>query len=137
MIRITGSRFHLFFGQASPEEAAKGRVHIFNEYFFIPLDRFSLDWELVRNGVAFRRGSVASLGVQPQDSAAIDLGYKVNPELLKDSDVYLNISFRLNRQDGILPAGTALSYEQIALSESWVPDAYKSLTLSKRLYSYS
>ena len=117
---------------ASPEEAAKGRVHIFNEYFFIPLDRFSLDWELVRNGVAFRRGSVASLGVQPQDSAAIDLGYKVNPELLKDSDVYLNISFRLNRQDGILPAGTELSYEQIALSESWVPDAYKSLTLSKR-----
>lgn len=116
----------------SPEEAAKGRVHIFNEYFFIPLDRFSLDWELVRNGVAFRRGSVASLGVQPQDSAAIDLGYKVNPELLKDSDVYLNISFRLNRQDGILPAGTELSYEQIALSESWVPDAYKSLTLSKR-----
>mgnify|MGYP000538441293 FL=1 len=117
---------------ASPEEAAKGRVHIFNEYFFIPLDRFSLDWELVRNGVAFRRGSVASLGVQPQDSAAIDLGYKVNPELLKDSDVYLNISFRLNRQDGILPAGTALSYEQIVLSESWIPDAYKSLTLSKR-----
>lgn len=117
---------------ASPEEAAKGRVHIFNEYFFIPLDRFSLDWELVRNGVAFRRGSVASLGVQPQDSAAIDLGYKVNPELHKDSDVYLNISFRLNRQDGILPAGTELSYEQIALSESWVPDAYKSLTLSKR-----
>ena len=117
---------------ASPEEAAKGRVHIFNEYFFIPLDRFSLDWELVRNGVAFRRGSVASLGVQPQDSADIDLGYKVNPELLKDSDVYLNISFRLNRQDGILPAGTELSYEQIALSESWIPDAYKSLTLSKR-----
>ena len=117
---------------ASPEEAAKGRVHIFNEYFFIPLDRFSLDWELVRNGVAFRRGSVASLGMQPQDSAAIDLGYKVNPELLKDSDVYLNISFRLNRQDGILPAGTELSYEQIVLSESWVPDAYKSLTLSKR-----
>lgn len=117
---------------ASPEEAAKGRVHIFNEYFFIPLDRFSLDWELVRNGVAFRRGSVASLGVQPQDSAAIDLGYKVNPELLKDSDVYLNISFRLNRQDGILPAGTELSYEQIVLSESWVPDAYTPLTLSKR-----
>ena len=117
---------------ASPEEAAKGRVHIFNEYFFIPLERFSLDWELVRNGVAFRRGSVASLGVQPQDSAAIDLGYKVNPELLEDSDVYLNISFRLNRQDGILPAGTELSYEQIALSESWVPDAYKSPTLAKR-----
>ena len=117
---------------ASPEEAAKGRVHIFNEYFFIPLDRFSLDWELVRNGVAFRRGSVASLGVQPQESAAIDLGYNVNPELLKDSDVYLNISFRLNRQDGILPAGTELSYEQIVLSESWVPDAYTPLTLSKR-----
>ena len=117
---------------ASPEEAAKGRVHIFNEYFFIPIDRFSLDWELVRNGVAFRRGSVASLGVQPQESAAIDLGYKVNPELLKDSDVYLNISFRLNRQDGILPAGTELSYEQIVLSESWVPDAYTPLTLSKR-----
>lgn len=116
---------------ASPEEAAKGRVHIFNEYFFIPLERFSLDWELVRNGVPFRRGSVASLGVQPQDSASIDLGYKVNPELLEDSDVYLNISFRLNRQDGILPAGTELSYEQIALSESWVPDAYKSPTLSK------
>ena len=117
---------------ASPEEAAKGRVHIFNEYFFIPIDRFSLDWELVRNGVAFRRGSVASLGVQPQESAAIDLGYKVNPELLEDSDVYLNISFRLNRQDGILPAGTELSYEQIVLSESWVPDAYTPLTLSKR-----
>lgn len=116
---------------AIPEEAAKGRVHIFNEYFFIPLDRFSMDWELVRNGVAFRRGSVASLDVQPQDSAAIDLGYKVNYELLKDSDVYLNLSFRLNRQDGILPAGTELSYEQIVLSEGWAPDADRSLSLSK------
>ena len=127
---------------ASPEEAAKGRVHIFNEYFFIPLDRFSLDWELVRNGVAFRRGSVASLNVAPQDSAIVDLGYKINPELLKDSDVYLNISFKLNSQDGILPAGTELSYEQIALSENWVParslrqtqvpgDPIRSLSLSK------
>ena len=128
---------------ASPEDAAKGRVHILNEYFFIPLDRFSMDWELVRNGVAFRRGSVASLSVQPQDSAVVDLGYKVNYDLLKDADIYLNLSFKLNRQDGILPAGTELSYEQIALSESWNPvqslrqahgtsDSILSLKLSKR-----
>ena len=128
---------------ANLEEAAKGRVHIFNEYFFIPLDRFSMDWELVRNGVAFRRGSVASLDVQPQDSAVVDFGYKVNYDLLNDADVYLNLSFKLNRQDGILPAGTELSYEQIALSESWNPvqslrqaqgtsDSILSLKLSKR-----
>ena len=107
---------------ASPEEAASGRVHIFNEYFFIPLDRFSLDWELVRNGVALRRGTAASLNVAPQDSAVVDLGFNADEEILTDSDVYLNISFRLNRQDGLLPAGTELSYEQIALSEGWSPD---------------
>ncbi len=128
---------------ARPEEAAAGRVHIFNEYFFIPLDRFSMDWELVRNGAAFRRGSVVSLSVQPQDSAVVDLGYKVNYDLLKDADIYLNLSFKLNRQDGILPAGTELSYEQIALSESWNPaqslrqaqgtsDSILSLKLSKQ-----
>lgn len=108
---------------ASPEEAAEGRVNIFNEYFFIPLDRFSLDWELVRNGVALRRGSVASLKVAPQDSAVVDLGFKAEKELLEGSDLYLNLSFRLNRQDGVLPAGTKLSYEQIALSEEWNPAA--------------
>ena len=107
---------------ATPEEAAQGRVHIFNEYFFIPLDRFSLDWELVRNGVALRRGSVASLNVAPQGSALVDLGFNADEGILTDSDVYLNISFRLNRQDGLLPAGTELSYEQIALSEGWSPD---------------
>ena len=107
---------------ASPQEAASGRVHIFNEYFFIPLDRFSLDWELVRNGVALRRGTAASLNVAPQDSAVVDLGFNADEEILTDSDVYLNISLRLNRQDGLLPAGTELSYEQIALSEGWSPD---------------
>ena len=114
---------------ANPEEAAEGRVNIFNEYFFIPLDRFSLDWELVRNGVAVRRGSVASLNVAPQETAVVDLGFKAGKELLEGSDLYLNLSFRLNRQDGLLPAGTELSYEQIAISEEWNPA--RSLSLSK------
>ncbi len=114
---------------ASPEEAAKGRIHVFNEYFFIPLDRFSLDWEIVRNGVAFRRGSVASLYVQPQDSEVVELGFKIDIETLKDSDVYLNIRFKLNNQDGILPAGTELSYEQIALCENWKPDTVRTLNM--------
>ncbi len=115
---------------ATPEEAAQGRVHIFNEYFFIPLDRFSLDWELVRNGIALRRGSVASLNVTPQGSALVDLGFIADEEILTGSDVYLNLSFKLNRQDGLLPAGTELSYEQIELSGDWSPDW--SLSLSKR-----
>ncbi len=116
---------------ANPEEAAKGRINIFNEYFFIPLDRFSMDWELVRNGVAFRRGSVASLNVAPQDSAAIDLGYKINYALLEDSDVYLNLSFKLNSQDGLLPAGTELSSEQIAIRENWRPASIRPQALPK------
>lgn len=104
---------------ASKEEAAEGKIHIFNEYFFIPLDRFSLDWELMRNGTAIKRGCVNAIELQPQASAVIDLGYSIDKTLAEGSDIYLNLSFRLNREDGILPAGTELSYEQIAIAENW------------------
>lgn len=99
---------------ATPEEAASGKVHVYNEYFFTDLSKCSMEWEIERDGMAVRRGYVPCLEVGPQETVEIDLGY----ETAWDGDVYLNVRYVLNRQDGILPAGTQVAYDQIAIRES-------------------
>lgn len=119
---------------ATPDEAMDGLVHVFNEYFFIDLDRYSLCWEIECNGNRVLEGFVPSVAVSPQTSSEIRLGFDRESltescrEIigcdgdLSDADVYLNLHWRLNRKDGLLPAGTELAYDQIAISEGWRPE---------------
>ena len=113
---------------AAPAEAAAGEVNVFNENFFIDLSRYMMEWDLEVDGVKVLAGMVPSLSVAPQETVKIALGY--DEELVKEAcgyddlashDVYLNVRYLLKRADGILPAGTEVSYDQIAVNEAELP----------------
>ena len=116
-------QYRSILAKATMDQLIAGKVNVHNEFFFIDLDRYDLDWRLVRNGKSVRKGYVSSLGVRPQETVELSLGYDIDREFLDGADVYLELHFVLNRRDGLLEAGTEVSYEQLALSEEWRPEA--------------
>ena len=112
---------------AVPEEALAGKVNVYNENFFIDLSRYMMEWDIEVDGVRVLAGTVPSLKVAPQDTAAINLGYDETAIVeasgytdISEHDVYLNVRYTLKKADGILPAGTEVAYDQVTVNEAAV-----------------
>ena len=110
---------------ATPAEALAGKVNVYNENFFIDLSRYMMEWDVEVDGVRVLAGMVPSVKAAPQETVAISLGYDEaaiaeasgNADLF-EHDVYLNVRYMLRKADGILPAGTEVAYDQIAVNEA-------------------
>ena len=110
---------------ATAEEALKGRVNIYNEYFFIDLSRYMMNWTVEVDGCPVLAGVVPSLSVAPQQIVKYDLGFSeedikdaAGVADLKDHDVYLNVSYSLKKADSLLAAGSEVAYDQILINEA-------------------
>jgi len=92
-------------------------VKVYNENFFIGLDKYMMKWELVNNGVVVRTGFISDLAVKPQESVELKLGFCEDCVAKLDGDVFLNVSYMLKNADGLLPAGFVSAYDQIMIRE--------------------
>lgn len=108
---------------ASPEEALAGKVNIYNENFFIDLSRYMMEWNVQVDGKQVMNGYVTKLDVAPQQTVSVSLGYTeaelkeaTGLENLAGADVYLNVKYVLRKSDGLLPAGSQVAYDQIAVN---------------------
>lgn len=106
-------------------EALRGRIDVYNENFFIDLSRYLVEWEVEADGRPVLTGSMDMPAVAPQDTMTIDLGFSEGDiceaagfDDISAHDVYLNVRYNLRRQDGLLPAGHVVAYDQICLSEA-------------------
>ena len=106
---------------ATPEEAAKGHVTVLNENFFIDLSRYSMEWDVEVDGEPVMSGYVPKLDVQPQESAQVVLDGFEGLCCTEGKNVYLNVRYKLNRKDGLLPAGTQVAYDQICIRKAEIP----------------
>ena len=95
--------------------AGQGRVNVYNEYFFKDLSQYRMLWNITVDGEAVSSGVVENLNVAPQKTETVDLGFKTLPK--DDADIFLNVSYVLKTADGVLPAGSEVSYDQIMLNE--------------------
>ena len=102
---------------ATPEEAREGRVKVYNENFFISLDRYVMDWEIVADGRTMLVGSVRNLSVAPQTTETVELGYTADDLASFEGDLFLNVHYYLKKRDGVLPAGFEVAYDQIVIDE--------------------
>ena len=109
----------------SAEDLLSGVVNVYNEYFFIDLSRYMMEWDVEVNGVKILAGVVPTLDVAPQSTAKVQLGYNVADILeatgadhLLADDIYLNVRYVLKRADGILPAGSEVAYDQMCINEA-------------------
>ena len=98
----------------SPVDLQKGVVEVYNENFFIDLSRYYMVWRLKADGTTVRQGIVFDLNVAPQQKAQVALpGYSVPADA--KGELMLDVEYLLKAQDGILPAGTVVAYEQMAV----------------------
>jgi len=110
---------------ATAEEALKGSVSVYNEYYFIDLSRYMMNWTVEVDGYPVLSGVVPSLEVAPQQTAVCDLGFDhksiceaAGVSDLSAHDVCLNVSYVLKRADGLLEAGSEVAYDQILINEA-------------------
>jgi len=100
----------------TPVDLKNGRVEIYNEYFFRDLANFYLQWELVADGQVVKTGFVNDLVVKPQQKVEVDLGVKL-PADLEANEVFVNVAYKLKDGEQLLPAGSTLARQQMAVKD--------------------
>lgn len=98
----------------SPVDAIKGEVEVYNENFFITLERYMMQWELVNNGKTLLAGCYDSLKAQPQTKESVALGFDASG---LEGDVILNVRYILKEADGLMCAGEQVAYQQLVIKE--------------------
>ncbi|WP_295940195.1 glycoside hydrolase family 2 TIM barrel-domain containing protein [uncultured Alistipes sp.] len=101
--------------RTSPENLNEGRIRVFNENFFTALDNYALHWQIVADGRAVTSGRVTDIDIAPQQTKTITLGY--TPEDIESiaGELFVNVSYRLKRADGLLDADTEVAADQMPL----------------------
>ena len=100
-------------------DASRGRIEVFNEYFFRDLSAYTLEWELLSDGKVVRTGRIDSLAVAPQQRCTLDLPLG---ELDPTHEWLLNVTYRQRDREGMIPAGQAVASNQLSLTSRIVPD---------------
>lgn len=103
---------------ATPDEAGFGRFHVFNDQFFLGLEKYRLEWDLVVDGTSVLDGTLDRLDVAPRHSEIFDLGFNAFDIASVTQDIYLNVRYFLKEADGLLPEGSEVAYDQIMINEA-------------------
>lgn len=92
-------------------------VNVYNEKFFTDLSNYRLLWDVEIDGIKVLSGVVDELNVSPHETTPVPLGISFSDlPCYEGRDVFLNLSYTLKASDGLLEAGTELSYDQLAIA---------------------
>lgn len=108
----------------------KGGLEVFNEYDFKNLDNFYLQWELLVDGAVVKTGIRKNIELEPKQKTVVGLDdYELDPTW---TDVMLNVSYKLKKEEQLLPAGFTLARQQLVVVEA---KETKALQLSNMVHS--
>jgi beta-galactosidase len=108
----------------TPSDLANGEINVYNENFFRDLSSYLLVWQLLADGVAVEAGVVNDLKVEPHQTVKIRLGLNKTNKY-EGKELLLNVSFKLNKAENLLPAGFVVAKNQLTI----VPYQAKSLEI--------
>lgn len=114
------------------------KVNVYNENFFIDLSRYRMVWTVVVGGENALSGVIENVVAAPGETVSVGLGItkrdmlaaavktlatsdscvRFNGEDGRDTDIYLKVSWLLKAQDGLLPAGYEVAYDQLPIYEA-------------------
>ena len=110
---------------ASAEDAAAGKVTVYNENFFIDLSRYNMHWDVEVDGAKVLAGCMQMPAIASQQTQTVQLGFNEADIMeacrladLTGHDVYLTVRYVLRRPDGILSAEAEVAYDQICIVEA-------------------
>lgn len=93
---------------------ANDGVEVFNENFFKTLNDCTLEWEVIQDGKAVKSGSARGFSIDPRQKGKVKLDIWPITGL---GESFLNVSYSLNRQNGVLPAGYVVARQQLPLGD--------------------
>ncbi len=106
-------------------DAKAGKVEIYNENFFRPLDYAKLSYDIVVDGKKIAEAQDVSLPViAPQKKATIEIAAIKNAftnEEYKGKEILVNFEFKQNTNDSLLKVGTVIAHQQFELSPYTFP----------------
>lgn len=101
-------------------DLGRGRVRVINDYDFRSLAGVRLSWAITAEGVPLQSGQLALDPIPAGGSDEIILGYeRVEPD--PGTEYHLNLSFRMEEDSGLLPAGHEMAFTQLELESTAAP----------------
>jgi beta-galactosidase len=97
------------------EDPIGGTLQVKNDYDFLALAGFDLQWELLEDGRPVQQGSLADLGIEPGSASAVKL-WEQQPAMKHGSEYHLNVSLVSPAPRGLLPAGHVYAQAQFELT---------------------
>ncbi|KLT66679.1 glycoside hydrolase family 2 TIM barrel-domain containing protein [Pedobacter sp. BMA] len=88
-----------------------GVINIYNEKFFTGLENVQLEWEITNNGTSVQKGIIDQLEIPAQGNR----DYRIDIKSGNEGEQYLSLTYRLKKQDQLLPAGHIIASEQLFL----------------------
>jgi beta-galactosidase len=99
----------------APADINNGVIEIYNENFFKGLSEYYLEWQLLSDGKAVKRGQVWDLNVAPHAKARLKLPIGNVNDL--PGELLLNVEYKLKEATSLLPAGHVIAYDQLSLRD--------------------
>lgn len=98
-------------------DLASGKVLVYNENFFIGLDKYAMVWELQQDGIVTKVGYIDNLNVAPQQGSQYTLGYTSSDICPNAKEVNLNVKYVLKEKQPLLNIGYAVAEQQFTIRE--------------------
>ena len=121
-----------------------GKVSVFNENFFVPLNNVTLDYAIEAEGKVLSNGTINldKYDIMPQTSKTIAIpgyGKVVGDKKNKGKELVLNLRYKLNSDASLLKKGDEIAHQQFVISNYNFPtlavsDASKVKTVDHAKY---
>jgi beta-galactosidase len=94
---------------------ANGIIDIKNWYFFRNLSNYTLNWQILENGIVIETGSIDDIVTSPQAKKTTKIPFQT--KFKKGVEYFLNVSAVLKADEPLLKAGHEVGYEQFHLQK--------------------
>ncbi|WP_294752096.1 glycoside hydrolase family 2 TIM barrel-domain containing protein [uncultured Ruminococcus sp.] len=111
-------QYQSFWFSADASQLDKQEVSVYNENNFLNLSDFDVTWTLLKNGIAVKSGTVEDADVAPLTRGTVKVPFEIPSKSLSGDEYYLDMSVKVRNGSDMLPAGTEISYGQIALASN-------------------
>ncbi len=108
----------------SPVDLNAGRIEVYNEYSFRDLSNYRLFWSVLSDGVEVQGGTVDDIGAAPGQSVELTLPYDLSKVGGEDSEVMLDLEYKLKTDEPLMDAGQTVAYQQLQIKE-YSPEPYE------------
>lgn len=110
-------------------DSEKTEIEIGNKYHFTNLDAFTFTWELLVNGKPKESGTLATMSLAP--GKRMKVAVPVQRSFKTTDEIVLTVSALTKNDNGLVPAGHKVAWEQFVLNTS-APNG--SLSSEKELF---